>query len=413
MSAAYLGDTDSEDEVPNGWEERLTEDGRVYYANHSTSQTQWIHPKTGARKYVPKELPYGWTKQVDEDGTVIFFQESTGKKTHTDPRLAFSRETKQSVYDFKQRFDASSTAFQVLNGVDLTGKRALITGATCGIGLETAKSLAKHGCEVILACRSSSRANEAIEEIKAIKATAIVEFVKLDLESLTSVKTCANEVLIKFRTLDYLICNAGVFGAPFKLTEDNYERTFQVNVLSHFYLILLCKPLLISTKGSRIIILSSESHRSSLMTPENICEEYLSPRVASNFVAFLAYGDTKLCDAILATEIDRRWGHEGIICNSVHPGNMISTEISRNWWFYRLLFFIVRPFTKSLQQGAATTVWGATAEELNDVSGQYLNNCWLCAPTEKVTNRDMGESLWSMSIAMIERVMGVLPANNK
>lgn len=86
------------------------------------------------------------------------------------------------------------------------------------------------------------------------------------------------------------------------------------------------------------------------MTPENICEEYLSPRVASNFVAFLAYGDTKLCDAILATEIDRRWGHEGIICNSVHPGNMISTEISRNWWFYRLLFFIVRPFTKSLVQ---------------------------------------------------------------
>jgi len=260
-----------------------------------------------------------------------------------------------------------------------------------------------------MACRNYENTREQIDKIKGIKPTASVDFVHLDLESLQSVKNCANEVLIKYSRLDCLICNAGIFGAGFALTEDNYERTFQVNHLAQFYLILLLKPLLMATPFSKIVILSSESHRGSLLDAENISEDYLSPKTARNFLAFLAYNDTKLCNCVIATEIHKRWSREKVSCNSVHPGNLISTGLSRHWWFYRVLFSLVRPFTKSLQQGATTTVWAATAEELVGVSGQYLNNCWLCTPSVKVHDDQLGQRLWSLSVAMIEKVVGHIP----
>jgi WW domain-containing oxidoreductase len=169
-------------------------------------------------------------------------------------------------------------------------------------------------------------------------------------------------------------------------------------------------------------------YRFSLLTANNISEEYLSPLISRNFVAFMAYNDSKLCNAVIASELDRRWSPDGISCNSVHPGNMVSTDISRHWWFYKILFFLVRPFTKSLvrkikfyklyllrdiylmqQQAAATTVWGASADDLIGVSGQYLNNCWLCAPSEKVNDENLGKSLWNISISMLERIVGRIP----
>ncbi|ODN00385.1 WW domain-containing oxidoreductase [Orchesella cincta] len=404
--AAYLGDTDSEDELPPGWEERVHHDGRVYYADHSTQTTTWIHPKSGKRKVVPNDLPYGWKKEKDESGVEIFFEEATGKRTYTDPRLAFARDAKESLYDFKQRFDASTQALAVLNGVDLTNKKALVTGANSGIGYETARSLALHGCEVIFACRNIDRAAEAMNKIKEEKPTAVLEFVQLDLNSLQSVKNCANELMMKYQSLDIVICNAGIFGAPFGLTEDNYEQTFQINYLSHMYLVLLIKPLLILTHSTRILFVASESHRFSMLTMENLTEEYLSPTTAKKFTSFMAFNDSKLCIVILASEINRRWAVHGITANSVHPGNMVSTGLSRNSYLYKAMFAAVRPFTKSLQQAAATTIWGATAHELNGVGGMYLNNCWLCVPVKKAEDPVLAKVIWNMSIELIERKVG-------
>ncbi|CAG7822358.1 unnamed protein product [Allacma fusca] len=404
-------DTDSEDELPPGWEERIHSDGRVYFADHMNEKTQWAHPISGKKKVVPENLPYGWTSKEDEIGP-IFVETFSGKETRVDPRLAFAKTAKQSLYDFKQQFDASSTASQILHGIDLSCKKALITGGNCGIGFETARELVKHGCEVIIAGRNQMTCEEAISKIKKERPTGVCSFVYLDLNSLHSVKNCANEIRLKYDNIDMLILNAGTFGAPFGLTEDNYERTFQVNHLAQFYLLLLLKPILISKPTNRIIILSSESHRLAFLTRDNISKDYLSPLTSKYFTSFMAYNESKLCNILTAVEISRQWSIHGITCNAVHPGNMVGTNLTRHWWIYKILFAIVKPFTKSLQQAAATTIWGATALELKGVTGVYMNNCWLSPPSSKAEDAVLAQQLWDLSVSMIENVMGPIPTLN-
>lgn len=109
-----LPDSDSEDELPPGWEERVTVDGSVFYANHLTKQTQWTHPRTGKKKVVCGKLPFGWERCIDKNTEKIIYIDHENKRTtYTDPRLAFAIEEKEHVNDYRQRYDASSTALQV------------------------------------------------------------------------------------------------------------------------------------------------------------------------------------------------------------------------------------------------------------------------------------------------------------
>ncbi|XP_064129827.1 WW domain-containing oxidoreductase isoform X9 [Loxodonta africana] len=162
---AGLDDTDSEDELPPGWEERTTKDGWVYYANHTEEKTQWEHPKTGKRKRVAGDLPYGWEQETDENGQVFFVDHINKRTTYLDPRLAFTVDDNPTKPTTRQRYDGSTTAMEILQGRDFTGKVVIVTGANSGIGFETAKSFALHGAHVILACRNMTRANEAVSRI--------------------------------------------------------------------------------------------------------------------------------------------------------------------------------------------------------------------------------------------------------
>lgn len=148
-----------------------------------------------------------------------------------------------------------------MHGRDLSGKLAIVTGANTGIGFETARSLAKHGCAVVLACRDPQAAEDAVERVRAEKsaAGALCAALPLDLASLESVRNFARTIGASHRKVDMLILNAGVFGLPFTTTRDGYETTFQVNHLAQFYLVLLLRPLLVT--GSRVVFVSSESHR--------------------------------------------------------------------------------------------------------------------------------------------------------
>ncbi|KAK7862990.1 hypothetical protein R5R35_014545 [Gryllus longicercus] len=402
--AAILPDSDSEDELPPAWEERTTSDGSVYYVNHSTHGTQWTHPRTGKKKMVSGELPFGWEKSISEDGKIFYVDHINRRTTYTDPRLAFATEEKEHPHDFRQRFDGSTTALQILHGRDLTGKVAIVTGANTGIGYETARSLAFHGCTVIFACRDVDKAQDAIEKIKVDRPHAKCSVLELNLNSLLSVKTFATTFKIQHRKLDMLVLNAGIFGLPFTLTPDGYETTFQVNHLSHFYLTLLLEPTL--SAGSRVVVVSSESHRFSNITGSSISQSTLSPNSANQYWSMMAYNNSKLCNILFATELARRWESKEICVNSLHPGNMVSTDLSRYWWFYRLLFAFVRPFTKSLQQAAATSVYCATAIDLENVSGLYFNNCCRCEPSAPSQDPDLSRVLWELSEQMIENVMG-------
>ncbi|XP_074260922.1 WW domain-containing oxidoreductase isoform X4 [Saimiri boliviensis] len=162
---AGLDDTDSEDELPPGWEERTTKDGWVYYANHTEEKTQWEHPKTGKRKRVAGDLPYGWEQETDENGQVFFVDHINKRTTYLDPRLAFTVDDNPTKPTTRQRYDGSTTAMEILQGRDFTGKVVVVTGANSGIGFETAKSFALHGAHVILACRNMARASEAVARI--------------------------------------------------------------------------------------------------------------------------------------------------------------------------------------------------------------------------------------------------------
>ncbi|XP_063530857.1 WW domain-containing oxidoreductase [Cydia strobilella] len=395
-------DSDSEDELPPGWEEKSTEDGSVYFVNTCTSKTQWTHPRTGRKKVIPKELPFGWSKTVDEEGKTLYVQQETGHKTYVDPRLAFAKEEKKHVHDFRQRFDASSTAFQILHGVDLYGKYAMITGCNTGIGYETAKSLARHGCKILLANRNMEATQTAIENIvkETNAAQENLKAIQLDLSSLQSVKKCATMVKTLFSDhLDMLILNAGVFGIPFTETEDNYETTFQVNHLSHLYLAILLESLL--KKGSKVIFVSSESHRFASL--KNLFAQQSLSVSKDQYSAMMAYNNSKLFNVITAKILSEEWKGKGICVNSLHPGNMVYTNLSKSWWLYRLAFTFVRPFTKSWQQAAATTVYVATAAELEGVTGLYFNNCFYCEESALCRDKDIANEVFALSLRMIEQ----------
>ncbi|XP_053662322.1 WW domain-containing oxidoreductase [Anopheles marshallii] len=406
---ALMPESDSEDELPPAWEERATSDGFVYYVNHQSKSTQWTHPRTGKMKRVSGELPLGWTRHIEEDTRkVIFVEEKTQRKSYTDPRLAFAvEEAPEQVGELRQRFDSGTNALQVLHGRDLNGKVALITGANTGIGFETARSLVLHGCEVIFACRDEKSTKDAIERIRTEKEAAgqRCSFVSLDLSSLRSTKQAAEEVKKRHKHIDMLILNAGVFALPHSVTEDGFERTFQVNHLAHFYLTNLLSDLY--DHATRIVVVSSESHRmSTLPSGGGLSESDLCPP-QHKFWSMIAYNNSKLCNVLFAVELAKRWKSRGISVFVLHPGNMVSSALSRNWWFYRFLFGLVRPFTKSLQQAASTTIYCATAYELTGLTALYFNNCYVCDPSGASKNEQLQQSLWELSDKMIQRVMGM------
>ncbi|XP_064456754.1 WW domain-containing oxidoreductase-like [Ornithodoros turicata] len=397
--STLLPETDSEDELPPGWEERVTGDGSVYYAEHGSKSTQWTHPRTGKRKRVSPNLPFGWKKTVNPDGTVMY-EEFSGRTTSTDPRLAFPVEQSGAI---RQRFDGSSTAMHVLHGLDLSGRIAVITGANTGIGYETAKSLAFHGCSVILACRNPNKGSQAVLAIKSERASAQVAFLPLDLTCLKSVREFVTAFTETHQKLHILILNAAVFGIAHSVTVDGFESMFQTNHLGHFYLVKLLQPTLMSSTSARVVVLSSESHRFSYLSLSNISEDRLSCPSASSYVSMLAYNDTKLCSILFSNELNRRLGEKGVRSNAVHPGNMVSSSLPRYYWFYRLLFMLVRPFTKSLQQAAATTVLCAVAPELENVGGLYFNNCCPCKTSAAAQDERLAAKLWNLSEAMLEK----------
>ncbi|XP_060813125.1 WW domain-containing oxidoreductase-like [Bombus pascuorum] len=398
-----LNESDSEDELPPGWEEMTTPNGNVYYVNHYTKGTQWTHPRTGRTKTVGGELPSGWEKRVSEDGRVLFIDHMNRTTTYSDPRLAFATECRESSQPIRQRFDSSSTALSVLHGRDLRGKLAIVTGANTGIGFETARSLALHGCKVILACRDLEKGAEAVQKIQQEKENVMCETLHLDLSSLHSVREAAEEFKQKYSTLNILILNAGVFGIPYEITKDGFETTFQVNHLSQFYFTLLLEEPLQSCYNSRVVIVSSESHRfATLRKAEDFHRLTLSPPPYKYFF-MESYNNTKLCNILFAQELAKRWPTVNVFC--CHPGNMISSSLCRYSWILRFMFMMVRPFTKSLQQAASTSVYCATAPELEGITGCYFSNCYRCDPSKTALNPALAERLWFVSEKMFVSVM--------
>ena len=276
-------------------------------------------------------------------------------------------------------FDATSTTDQVLEGVDLAGKRVLITGVSAGLGVETARSLAAHGAYVVGAVRDVAKAKAATQRVLAdAKTPGGLELIELDLGSLASVRKCADKLLEKGEHFDLVIANAGIMACPFGHTTDGFELQFGTNHLGHFVLVNRIASLMKS--GSRLVNLSSAGHRYSDVNLDD-------PNFARTpYTEFGAYGRSKTANVLFAVEFDRRHKQHGIRATAVHPGG-IRTELTRHMDEAALQKRIDevneqnkaagKPLFqwKTIEQGAATTVWAAAVANANDVGGRYCEDC--------------------------------------
>lgn len=362
---------------------------------------------SGKRKFIDRSFPSNWQKRELSDGDICFYNPDTDQTSRSDPRLAYAVEMSEAnapaLTNRYKELGSSSTTDDVLGPLDLSGKCAIVTGANCGIGFETAKAFASRGAHVILACRNNDSANQAIQDILSIYPTALLTYLHCDLTSLESVYTFCDQFLMLKLPLHMLILNAAVNGLPYTLTGDNLEQTFQVNHLSHFYMTLLLQKALIESAPSRVVVVSSESHRFSTINEKNITTDWSS----SNFVSFMAYNDSKLFNILFANELHRRLYKHNITVLSCHPGNMVFTNLQRYWWLLRLVYFLARPFTKGSNQGAATVVFCAVAPEFERHGGLYFNNCKECTPSSLANNELLAAMLWEHSKKLINNIVPI------
>ncbi|XP_065606317.1 retinol dehydrogenase 12-like [Cyrtonyx montezumae] len=283
---------------------------------------------------------------------------------------------------------------------DLTGKTVIVTGANSGIGKHVAMDLARRNARTILACRSRQRGLAAVQEIRAATGNPKVLLRLLDTSSLASVRAFAADVLREEQRLDVLVNNAGLTGLPFAITPDGLERTFATNYLGPFLLTNLLLDLMKASAPARVVTVSSFRHSAGTADTR-----YLTGQARpSGFDPI--YNSTKLMNVLFSTELARRLQGTGVTANSVNPG-VVSTGIMRNLsWSLRGLFLLIRPFIKSAERGAVSTIYCAVSEEVSDISGKYFgSDCSLTLPSAAARDAGLARKLWEES----ERLTGLSP----
>jgi NAD(P)-dependent dehydrogenase (short-subunit alcohol dehydrogenase family) len=310
-------------------------------------------------------------------------------------------------------FGAESTTDEVLAGVDLAGRRVLVTGVSAGLGVETARALVAHGAHVVGAARDLDKARRATEEISALPQGKNLEFVELDLASLKSVRACADALVKAGKPFDLVIANAGVMACPKGTTSDGFETQFGTNHLGHFVLVnriaALMKP------GARLVNLSSSGHRYSDVDLDDPNFEH------TDYTEFGAYGRSKTANILFAVEFDRRHRARGVRATAVHPGG-IQTELGR-YMTAEVLQGLIDSVNKgqppgapafqwkTIPQGAATSVWAGVVAPADVVGGRYCEDCHVAELVEGFDIRagvrayaldpEHAKALWAKSEEMV------------
>jgi NAD(P)-dependent dehydrogenase (short-subunit alcohol dehydrogenase family) len=294
-------------------------------------------------------------------------------------------------------FGATTTATEAAEGLDLRGRRAVVTGAGSGIGTETARVLAAAGAEVVLAVRNEEQGAAAAAEIGERARVA-----RLDLADLDSVRAFASSW---DGPLHILVNNAGVMASPLARTARGWEMQFATNHLGHFALATGLLPAL-RAEGARVVSVSSRGH---LRCDVDLDDLFFQQRP---YDPRLAYGQSKTANILFAVEAYRRWRSEGIEVNSLHPGAIAETNLSRH--MSRVDFdaaIAAAGFVKNTAQGAATSVLLAASPLLAGVGGRYFEDCNEALPhTPEMSNGvaayaldpDHAEALWEASTRLVQ-----------
>ncbi|HEY1538871.1 MAG TPA: SDR family NAD(P)-dependent oxidoreductase [Solirubrobacteraceae bacterium] len=296
-------------------------------------------------------------------------------------------------------FGLHSTAAEVAAGIDLTGRRAIVTGGSSGIGVETARVLAAAGAAVTLAVRDVDAGARTASDIVAATGNPAVDVGLLDLADLSSVTAF---VAAWSGPLHLLINNAGIMALPdLHLIAAGWEAQFATNHLGHFALTVGLHDALAAAGGARIVSLSSRGH---LRSPVVFDDLHFAARP---YDPWLAYGQSKTANVLLAVEASRRWQGDGVTANAVHPGAIAATNLSRHMAPAALEALRASgAFTyKSVEQGAATSVLLATSPQLEGIGGRYFEDCneaeLLDEPTPQSTH---GVAAYALDPASAERL---------
>jgi NAD(P)-dependent dehydrogenase (short-subunit alcohol dehydrogenase family) len=302
------------------------------------------------------------------------------------------------------------TALEVVDGVDLTGKTCVITGASAGLGRESARALAKTGAHVVLAARNPSALADAEAWIRGEVSGARTSTVALDLTSLAGIRAAAATIQDLAPAIHVLMNNAGVMFTPFSRTSDGFEIQFGTNHLGHFELTRLLTPQLLAADGARIVILSSDGHR---MSDVDLDDPNWERR---DYDKFAAYGASKTANVLHMVELDRRLSGRGVRAYAVHPG-VVATSLARHMTrddFTSLTQFapadpgqekidVRRDFTMP-EHGAATQVWAAVSKDLADVGSVYLADCAIRDDVAPYAVDDVHAlALWQVSERLVGR----------
>ncbi|KAL5746367.1 hypothetical protein ACOSP7_027513 [Xanthoceras sorbifolium] len=305
-------------------------------------------------------------------------------------------------------FSSTSTAEEVTHGIDGTGLTAIVTGASSGIGVETARVLALRGVHVVMAVRNVAAGGDVKEKLLKEIPAAKVDVMELDLSSMASVRKFASDFIARSLPLNILINNAGIMGTPFGFSKDNIEVQFATNHIGHFLLTDLLLDTMKKTakesgKEGRIVIISSSSHRHPYR--EGIRFDKIND--PSGYGAITAYGQSKLANILHANELAKRLKEDGvnITVNSLHPGAIVTNIIRYNSLLKGLslvLRIMIGAFGKTLQQGAATTCYVALHPHVRGITGEYFEDCNVAKPSAQAKDAAMAKKLWDFSTNLIK-----------
>jgi NAD(P)-dependent dehydrogenase (short-subunit alcohol dehydrogenase family) len=278
---------------------------------------------------------------------------------------------------------------------DLQGKRILVTGASAGIGKQTALELATRGAEVIIVGRSAEKTQAAADELARDSGRA-VEVMLADLSSVASVRQLAATFLAKYSTLDVLVNNAGALNPKRETTVDGYERTFATNHLAYFLLTELLLPALRRADHARVVNVSSEAYLMGRLDFDDLMAE-------RGYGQWKQYGRSKLANIYFTRELARRTAADGITVNALHPGFVASNFLQKGG-IYNVMRSMSRMFALDVVGGARTSVYLASSPEVAGVTGKYFRKCKERSLRTFAEDDEAARRLWDASEALVAAV---------
>lgn len=280
--------------------------------------------------------------------------------------------------------------------MDMNNKLCVITGANSGIGFETAKELAKKGAFIVMVCRNEAKAEVAKREILNRTPDAGVKIVLCDFSSQDEIRKAAEIIKSSYKEIDILINNHGFVAGKYNETVEGLEETFGVNHIGYFLFTNLLIEHVKAAEKARIINVASDAHRSANKFDAN------NLQLKENYSIWKAYANSKLYNILFTVELADRLKGSGVTANSLHPGVIKSNFGSKSTSLVKFFWTIAGPFMKSNKQGAQTTIYLATSDEVEEVNGAYFKDSKVVAPIDQAFDKEAAEKLWEISEELCE-----------